>query len=93
MVGKIVVNPPGNHRDRRPDTARHAIERPDCDPTNAGPKNLLANQERQDTVVVSENSPGLDLLELDRPLAYTSKMAEETYRVTNKVAPSRRSTK
>ena len=52
-----------------------------------------AVDERLDTVVAPENSADLDLLEPDRPPAYTSKMPEETCGVTDKVAPSRRSTK
>ena len=51
------------------------------------------DHDRQDAVVAPENSADLDLLEPDRPPAYTSKMAEETCGVTDKVAPSRRSTK
>jgi hypothetical protein len=34
-----------------------------------GPKSLLTNHERQDTVVAPENSADLDLLEPDRPPA------------------------
>jgi len=51
------------------------------------------DHDRQDAVVAPENSADLDLLKPDRPVAYTSKMPEETCGVTDKVAPSRRSTK
>ena len=51
------------------------------------------DHERQAAVVAPENSADLDLLEPDRPPAYTSKMPEETCGVMDKVAPSRRSTK
>jgi hypothetical protein len=67
--------------------------RPDSDPTDAWAEEPPYDHERQDAVVVPENSADLDLLKPDRPLAYTSKMPEETCGVTDKVAPSRRSKK
>src|SRR2546421_8012782 len=81
--------PPGNHRDRRPDLARPATEDPNAIQGEESPD----DHDRQHAVVAPENSADLDLLEPDRPPAYTSKMAEETCGVTDKVTPSRRSTK
>jgi hypothetical protein len=49
-------------------------QRPDCDPTDAWAEEAPYDHERQDAIVPG-NSADLDLLKLDRPLAFTSKMA------------------
>jgi hypothetical protein len=73
---------------------RHdTLSKTECDQTDAWAEKPPHNHERQDAVVVPENSADLDLLKSDRPLVYSSKMAEETGGVTDKVAPSQRSTK
>src|SRR5260370_39673224 len=73
------------HSSRRPDPARHAVEDPTAIQPTPGPKSLLTTHERQDAVVVPENSADLGLLKPDRPLTYTSKTPEETCGVTDKV--------
>ena len=58
-----------------------------------GHKNLLTTMSGRTLWSYRKNSADLDLLKSDRPLVYSSKMAEETGGVTDKVAPSQRSTK
>jgi len=73
---------------------RHdTLSKTECDQTDAWAEKPPHNHERQDAVVVPENSADLGLLKPDRPPAYSSNMSEETGGVTDKVAPSQRSTK
>src|SRR5712671_585847 len=83
-------NPPGNHRDRRPDPARHAIE----DPTAIQPHlGRGASSRRERLGVDRQTSRDPDRLEPRSASRLHLEVAEETCGVTDKAGPSRRSTK